>query len=66
MGHRDPGLGNEVAQLFGDLFDALHPVVDEEDLAFPKELPTNRLRDRTVVELAHVGEDRLPVRGRRV
>ena len=62
----DARLGNEVTHVLGDDVDVLHPVVDVEDLALAQQLAADRLRDRAVVVLADVGENRLTVFGRRV
>ena len=34
--HGYPGLRHEIPNLLGDVFDALHPVMHEEDLALPQ------------------------------
>ena len=64
MGDRHTGLGDQGPQLGRDLLDVRHPVVDEEDLALPQQLPADGLGDRPLVVLADVGEDGLAV-GRR-
>ena len=66
VGHRDAGLGHELAQLAGDVLDVLHPVVHEEHLALAEQLTADRLGDRPLVVLADVGEDRLALARRRV
>ena len=47
----------------GHPVDVLHPVVHEEDLALPQQLPADRLGHRPLVVLAHVGEDGLALGG---
>ena len=66
MGDDDAGLGHQLPQAVGHVVDVLHPVVDEEDLALPQQLPADGLAHRPLVVLAHVGEDRLAVGRRRV
>ena len=55
-----------MAHLLGDVLDVLHAVVHVEDLALAEQLAPDRLRHRTVVVLADVGEDRLAGLGRRL
>ena len=64
VGDGDPGIGDERAQVAGDVLDVVHPVVDVEDLALAQQLAPDRLGDGALVVLAHVGEDRLALRRR--
>ena len=63
---RDARFRHEPAHVVGDVRDVVHAVVHEEHLTFPQQLAPNRLRDRALVELADVGEDRLAILGRGV
>ncbi len=63
VGHRHPGLGYQLPQPVGDPVDVLHPVVDEEHLSLPQQLPADRLAHRPLVVGPHVGEDGLALGG---
>ena len=49
----DPCLGHDAGQMLRHGADALHPVMDEEDLAAAAQLPQHRLPDQLVVEAGH-------------
>ena len=63
---RDPRFGHQRAHVLGDELDVAHAVVHVEHLTLAQQLAPDRFRGGVVVVLAHVGEDRLAVFGRRV
>ena len=64
--HHHPCLRNQLPDAGSHAVDVLDPVVHEEDLALPEQLAADGLGHRPLVVVPHVGQDRLPVGGRRV
>jgi hypothetical protein len=62
----DLRLGHDLAQVAGDVVDALHAVVHEVDLSAAIQLAEDGLADQAFVELGHVGLDGQALLGRRV
>ena len=60
MGHRHPGLGNDLLHLPDHPVDGVHLVMEEIDLTPPFEFPQHRLPDQGLVPLADKGLDRQP------
>ena len=65
VGRGDARLGHELADPGGGLLDRLHPVVDVEHLALAQQLAAHGRDDLAVLVGADVGEDRVPLLGRR-
>ena len=65
VGRRDPRLGHEFADARGGLLDARHLVVDEEDLPLAQQLTPDRRAHLALVIGADIGEDWVPLLGRR-
>ena len=63
VGHSHPGLRDQLTDPARYLVDVVHPVVYEEDLAFPEEFSADGLGHRSLVIVADVGQDRLAVGG---
>ena len=62
----DLGLGHQLAQLIGDMVDALDAVMHEVDLAAAIQLAQDRLAHQLIFVRQHIGLDRHAILGRRV
>ena len=55
MGDGNSGLGQQIPQPAGNIGDALHPVVHEEDLSVAVQLPQHRASNQLIVILGDIG-----------
>ena len=65
VGHGDPGLGRQFSTCRAIAADGHDPVVDQENLAPPLQLPADRLLDNQIVIAGDKGLDRAPLLRRR-
>ena len=65
VGHRVPGVGNQLLEAGHGVIDRLNPIVDIENLAFSQDLASNGGRHRRSVVGPDVGENRMAILGRR-